>query len=54
MTKSESTPQYYSVRRLSPFRGLLQVIENQGARALSIDGINWQVQVRHEMRKPGS
>ena len=42
----------YSVRRLSPFQGLLQIIESNKSRAVSADGINWQVQVHHEMQKP--
>jgi hypothetical protein len=35
----------YSVRLLSPFRGMLQIVESDGARALSMDGVAWQLQV---------
>lgn len=38
----------YGLRRLNPFRGVMQVAENGDARALSIDGINWQIQILME------
>lgn len=38
---------YYSLRRLSPYLGTVQVIETSGMRALSPDGITWQVQIAH-------
>ena len=34
----------YSRRRLSPFIGVVQVAEMHEARALSLDGRNWEVQ----------
>ncbi len=43
---------YYSVRRLSPFQGVLQITEIAKTRALSADGIHWQIQIRHDMPKP--
>lgn len=42
----------YSMRRLSPFQGVLQVVKTPNARALSVDGRRWQVQVRCEIRRP--
>lgn len=36
---------YYSVRRLSPYRGTIQIVELPGFRALSADGETWRVQV---------
>lgn len=42
-----SEARYYSLRRLSPYLGTVQVIETSGMRALSPDGITWQVQIAH-------
>ena len=38
----------YAVRRLNPFLGVTQVVETPLARALSRDGISWQLQVLAE------
>lgn len=38
----------YAVRRLNPFLGVTQVVETPLARALSWDGISWQLQVLAE------
>jgi hypothetical protein len=38
---------YFSLRRLSPYQGTVQVIESPGLRAMSADGLTWQVQVQH-------
>jgi len=35
----------YGVRRLNPFQGMLQVVELGDARALSLDGVRWEIQV---------
>jgi len=35
----------YSVRRLNPFQGTLQVAELGAARALSLDGVRWEIQI---------
>ncbi len=40
-----SAPVCFGVRRLNPFQGMLQVVERGGARALSLDGESWEVQV---------
>ena len=42
--------QYYSMRQLSPYQGTIQVIQDQGSRAMSADGITWQVQIK----RPGA
>jgi hypothetical protein len=42
----------YSLRRLSPFQGVLQVVKTREARALSVDGHSWHIQVRCEIRRP--
>lgn len=42
----------YSIRRLSPFQGVLQVVKTRDARALSRDGRSWHIQVRCEIRRP--
>jgi hypothetical protein len=39
-------PLCYGVRRLNPFQGILQVVELGDARALSLDGVRWEIQVR--------
>jgi hypothetical protein len=35
---------YYSLRRLSPYQGTVQVVECPGFRAMSADGMRWRVQ----------
>lgn len=36
---------YYGRRRISPFLGVVQVIEQEEARAISVDGRRWQLQL---------
>jgi hypothetical protein len=38
----------YAIRRLNPFLGLIEVVRVEGARALSSDGVTWQIQVLTE------
>ena len=38
----------YAVRRLNPFLGVLQVIESDQGRAISTDGVNWEIQLYGE------
>ncbi len=38
-------PQCFSVRRLSPFRGTLHMIKCADDRAVTADGVNWQIQL---------
>ena len=40
---------YYAVRRLNPFQGVIQIIKSDTARALSLDGINWEIQQGFEV-----
>ncbi len=35
----------YCLRRLQPFQGTLQVLECDAGRALSLDGVSWQIQI---------
>lgn len=35
---------YYSLRRLSPYQGTVQVVECPGFRSMSADGLRWRVQ----------
>ena len=37
-------PRYYSLRRLSPYQGTVQVADCPGFRAMSADGLRWRVQ----------
>jgi len=39
---------YYSLRRLSPYQGTVQVVELPGFRAMSADGITWTVQMPNQ------
>jgi hypothetical protein len=41
----------YSLRLLSPFRGVLQLVETPDAQAVSIDGVHWRIQVRAAIAK---
>jgi len=38
----------YSLRRVNPFEGVVQVLEVDAARAISRDGIEWEIQVEAE------
>lgn len=46
-----NTVQYYSQRQLSPFMGLVYVVNIALARAISHDGIFWQIQVSCETQQ---
>lgn len=37
----------YSQRLLNPFRGSMNIIEHEGAEAVSLDGIHWDIYVRN-------
>jgi hypothetical protein len=39
-------PRSYAQRLLNPFRGVMNIIEYQGAEAVTTDGINWDIYVR--------
>ncbi len=49
---STPSPHCYATRLLAPFRGMLQTVETDSARALSDDGLHWQIQVRVSTRNP--
>ena len=38
---------YFSIRRFGPYQGTAQVVQCEGFRAISGDGITWRVQVQH-------
>jgi len=38
----------YAIRRLNPFLGVLQVIETEGRRAVSTNGVVWNIEIRAE------
>ncbi|MCG6939344.1 MAG: hypothetical protein LJE83_14380 [Gammaproteobacteria bacterium] len=38
----------YAVRRVNPFLGVLQVIETPGGRAISSNGVVWEIELRTE------
>lgn len=39
------SPRCYTIRRLNPFLGAMAVVDINGARALSVDGRRWEIQV---------
>lgn len=41
-----SAPRCYALRRLNPYLGVTEVIETEVGRALSVDGSNWEIQLR--------
>jgi hypothetical protein len=48
-----SKARHYSLRRLNPYQGTVQVIEIPGFRAMSPDGLTWQVQIQNRLA-PGA
>lgn len=44
-------PRRYAIRLLNPFHGVAQIIDNGQARAVSYDGVDWQIQIRSEIYK---
>ncbi|MCP5444070.1 MAG: hypothetical protein H6968_13655 [Chromatiaceae bacterium] len=38
----------YSVRRLNPFLGVAQIVESTDSRAISLDGVDWDIQILAE------
>lgn len=40
-----TAPEYFSLRRANPFLGTLQVVKVGAGRALSADGIRWQIEL---------
>ena len=40
------TYRHHALRRLNPFRGISRVVEGTDSRAVSTDGINWELQLR--------
>ena len=38
----------YSVRRLNPFLGMAQIVESTNSRAISLDGVDWDIQILAE------
>lgn len=48
---TEATATAYSIRQLSPFRGTVQILSADFARAVSADGRQWQIQVSCEVKQ---
>jgi len=44
-----TTFDFYSIRQLNPFRGIVQIVRSSTARALSSDGIVWRLQIRSDL-----
>jgi len=45
---SPDAPSCFAVRRLNPFLGVAEVVDTGSARAISVDGASWQIQIRAE------
>lgn len=45
---SADTVRSFAIRRVNPFLGVLQVIETRGGRAVSTNGIVWDIEIRAE------
>ena len=43
----------YSKRLLSPYMGLVQIVETERARALSLEGTDWSIQFRIDTGNSG-
>jgi hypothetical protein len=41
----------YAARLLNPFHGTAQIVSTEQARAISVDGISWRIQIRREIYK---
>jgi hypothetical protein len=46
MQISEIDHRCYAIRRLNPFRGVIQIIQIDACRAISIDAERWEIQIR--------
>lgn len=49
-----SETRYYSMRRLSPYQGTVQVAETPGFRAITSDGMTWRVQFLNQRSRLAS
>jgi len=47
-----AAPRYYSMRRLSPYQGTIQVVELPGFRAMSGDGSSWDLRIENPGMRP--
>lgn len=47
----KDVPRNYAIRRVNPFLGVLQVIETDGGRAVSSNGVVWDIEVLAEQRR---
>lgn len=45
-----STLSVYATRLMPPYSGVVQVVEDDKARAVSMDGTNWEIQAWHEAK----
>lgn len=43
---------YYSLRRLSPYQGTVQVVEMPGFSAMSADGVTWELRMANPAGRP--
>lgn len=47
-----ATASFYSMRRLSPYQGTIQVVELPGFRAMSADGHAWELRIENPGARP--
>lgn len=50
MTVAHGEARLYAIRRVNPFLGVMQVVETDGARALSTNGVSWSLELQTERR----
>lgn len=46
MAPAQNRIRQHAVRLLNPFRGVMNIIEYEGAEAVTIDGVNWDIYVK--------
>ncbi len=49
-----SAPRYYSMRRLSPYQGTVQIVEMPDFRAMTSEGVTWRVQFLNQRSRLSS
>jgi hypothetical protein len=51
-SRVDSAPRFYSMRRLSPYQGTVQIVDMPGFSAMSADGVSWEVRIGNPGMRP--
>jgi len=51
MSGNDAESHCYAIRLLNPYQGVAQIVEVDGARAVSNDGVKWRLQLRNAIYK---